>query len=117
MPSSGSAYQELGQSKIKDFSNNDSNIQFTDYKKAYNNNNKFINPEKVKYKQYKNIKELKAERSNISHKLSKDDERLINERKRKQEEDEIQRLERIKNQDNKYLDHFDKINKLLVKDY
>jgi len=117
LQSLGGAYQELGQTKVKDFGKSEGNMLFTDYKKAYNGENKFINPDNVKYKEYKNLNELKAERSNISHKLSSKDERLLNERKRREEEIERKRQERVKVQDDKYLEQFDKINKLFIKDY
>jgi hypothetical protein len=117
LPSSGDSYQILGQSKISDFGKSDGNMKFTDYKRAYSNDNKFINPENVKYKQYKNVNELKAERSNITHKMSEQEERLLKERQRREEEMEQKRQKRVKKEDDKYLDQFEKINKLFIKDY
>ncbi len=113
LPSSGGAFQELGQTKINDFTGG----RGVDYKRAYTKENKFINPDKVKYREYKNINELKAERSNISHKMSDEDKRKYEQRKMREEEKERKRREAQQEIDNKYLEQFDKLNQLFIKDY
>ena len=113
LPSTTGDYQELGQSNITDFGKSS---QFTDYKRAYSKENRFIDPDKVEYKQYKNVGELKAARANVSHKMSAEDERRLREKERREQEAEEMRQRRVAEQDNKYLEHFEKLNQIFLKD-
>ncbi len=115
LPSSAGFYQELGQGKIKDFGSSDGSLQFTDYKKAYSKDNKFINPDTVKYREYKNIGELKAARSNISHTLSPQDQEKIKMREIHEQEFEKKRQNRIKREEDRYNQQFNQLNKLFIK--
>lgn len=110
--SSGGAYQELGQTRISDFTTNNA----TDYKKAYSKENKFINPDKVKYKKYKNINELKADRANVSHHMSSEDKRKYEQRQLREQEREKKRRQKVKEDDEAYLKQFEKLNQLFLKD-
>jgi hypothetical protein len=113
LPSTTGDYQELGQSNITDFGKSS---QFTDYKRAYSKDNRFIDPDKVEYKQYKNVGELKAARANVSHQMSAEDERRLREKERREQEAEEMRQRRVAEQDNKYLEHFEKLNQIFLKD-
>lgn len=115
--STQSNYRELGKGKIDDFTgNNDTNqLGYTDYKHAYGKHSKFIDPDKVKYKEYKSLNDLKADRSNISHTMSREDEKKYKMKKQREEEKERRRLERVKNRDDNYLKQFEKLNQIFIK--
>lgn len=98
---------------FKDIRNTRNNLNFMDYKKAHKKS-KLIN-ENVKFKQYKNINELKSERSNINYKLSNEDKEKIKIKKRKQQEYDEQRKQRLREYDNEWENQFNRINKIVIK--
>ena len=116
LQSSGGFYQELGQGKIKDFGSSDGNLQFTDYKKAYSKDIKFIDPDSVKYREYKNLDELKTERSNVSHNLSIDDKEKLRVRELHEQEFEKKRQNRIKKEEERYNQQFNQLNRLFIRE-
>ena len=69
-------YQELGQGKINDFgqTKNGSKSAFTDYNRAFINEDITSNPNDRK--NYKDVNDLKNERSNISYKMNKRDKKI-----------------------------------------
>lgn len=110
-------YSDIADTKINDFSSDiDSNLKFTDYKQAHTNNN-LINISNVKVREYKNVDDLEKERSNISYKMTPQQLELLNIQKRKEELDEEKRLQDVRRQDDKYEQHFNKMNKLLVSNF
>ena len=102
----------LGNENVDDFT--DSN--YTDYKKAHSVHNNLINPNNIKYKKYKNIDELKNERSNINSKMSQEEEIKYYEKKQLDEERENSRLRNIRNYDNQIENQFNTLNKMMIKD-
>ena len=82
---------------------------------AHDENRKYIDPDSVKYKKYKDINALKSERSNISYKLSKVDRERIEKRKRREEAIERERLDRVKFQDRQWESQHNQLNRLFIK--
>lgn len=113
LPSNGGSFQELGQTRISDFTGG----RGVDYKRAYGKDSKFINPDSVKYREYKNLNELKSERSNISHQMNPEDKRKYEQRKIREAAREKRRQETQRDIDNRYMEQFEKLNQLFIKDY
>lgn len=102
----------LGNEAIDDYTD----TNYTDYKKAHSVHNNLINANSIKYKKYKNIDELKNERSNINSKMTAEEERKYYEKKQIEEERENQRLRNIKNYDNQIENQFNTLNRMMIKD-
>ena len=107
-------YGNIGQDKINDFSSNhNSNTQFSDLKKAYTDT--FLVPsEEVTRQQYRGIKDIKNERSNISYTMSESDKQrqaLINDRLK---QEESLRQQRVQTNDKLIEDHFNKMNNMFL---
>ncbi len=115
--SSNMGYKELGQTKITDFSKSDANdgskFQYTDYKRAYEKNK--FNPNQVKYKEYKNIDELKRDRGNVSHEMTEETRRSLRRKEEQAEERERRRLEKLQHDDEAWKVQYDKLNRLFIK--
>ena len=111
------SYQELGQISIDNYggSSDSGKLNYTDYMQAHDENRKYIDPDSVKYKKYKDINALKSERSNISHKLSKVDRERIEKRKRREEAIERERLDQVKFQDRQWESQHNQLNRLFIK--
>ena len=104
-------YSNLGEENIDDYS--DKNNLYVDYKKAHENNY-LINPNEVNYRTYNSVNELKNNRENIEKLMEEE----LNEQAKYEEEEkyrEWERLERLKLQDTKASNHFNKINKLMLR--
>ena len=82
---------------------------------AHDENKKYIDPDSVDYKKYKDINALKRERSNISHKLNNNDRKRIEQRKLREEAEEIDRLDRLKYQDRQWESQHNQLNRLFIK--
>jgi hypothetical protein len=109
-------FQELGIIKNSNFENKNqsSRISYTDWKTAHIDENVFINDKSINYKQYKDLKELEHERANIKT--------MTVEEKRQKElydqylvDKENKRLENLKHIDGKITEHYNKLNKKLIK--
>ncbi len=110
-----SQFRELGKDKIKDFGGkSDGNgLEYMDYKEAYNPKKKFIDPSKVKYKEYRNINELQSARSNITP--QSEEERAYQEKKKRMEETrERERQERMRYNDLMYEEQYKKYNRMQI---
>jgi curved DNA-binding protein CbpA len=92
--------------KVDDFSkplpvgSSKKELPFTDLKTAYTAKGAFIDPNKVEYKTYKNVNELKKDRSNIRYDMTPEQMRDYEMKKRKEEEEEERRQELIRQRDN-----------------
>jgi hypothetical protein len=92
--------------KIDDFSkplpagNSKKELPFTDLKTAYTSRGAFIDPNKVEYKTYGSIDELKRDRGNIRYDMTPEQMREYEMKKRKEEEEEEYRKELIRQRDN-----------------
>lgn len=107
-------YSDIEDAILNDYSSNiDSNLKFTDYKKAHSNTH-LINIHEVKVKEYKHVEDLEKERDNIPYKMTEEEERKYQLYKIKQKEQEEIRKQNIQSQEQKYEEHFKKINKLML---
>jgi curved DNA-binding protein CbpA len=108
------AFNELGDDKIDDFSSdttNNTNIGYCDYMKAHTTN-KLVDKRYMKEKQsYKNIEDLKGNRSSQSFELTSDDRKRIDEEVTREKERETKRVINMKMYDANVSDHFHKVNK------
>ena len=109
-------FQELGVIKNNNFENknNASRISYTDWKTAHIDENVFINNKNTNYKQYKDLKELERERSNIKD-YSPEEKRQRELYEQYLADKESKRLENLKHIDGKILQNYNKINKNLIK--
>ncbi len=120
--SSGVGCVELGRGKIKDFSSDGTStimghshkktLQFTDYKIAHTKTT--ITGGRNDRKGYDSIGDLKMDRSNISYTLSSEDARREAEIKRKNEERERRRIERLQERDRQITQHFNRVRNVIT---
>lgn len=108
-------FQELGRGEIDNFTSGDCDkLQFTDYKKAYQEASVLINPNDVqKRKNYRNMNEYKAARSNLS--LSVQEKTKIKNIEKRKKIDEIRRRKMLRRQDLIEQRKYQHLNKLLLK--
>lgn len=114
-------YTEIGAKKPDDYSispekNNNNNLVYTDYKKAYTNT-RLIDEETMNssIKNFKNVEDYQKYRlAKFNKKLSDKEIKYFEEKKLKEEREEYERLERIKENNLKIKLNFDKANKLLL---
>jgi curved DNA-binding protein CbpA len=108
-------YVELGLDKVRDFSGeNDSlkRLNFMDYRLAHTTE-KIIDPDKVKARrEYKNISDLENERSNIKMD-DKELDRYMRMKKREEQQDNM-RMDRVRKRDAFMQDHFQKAQPLFL---
>ena len=93
--------------KINDFSKplpvakgGKNDLAYTDLKTAYTNKGAFIDPNSVDYKEYKNVDELKRDRSNIRYVMTPEQMRDHELKKRREIEEEEKRQDLIRQRDN-----------------
>ena len=75
-------------------------LGYTDLKTAYTSRGAFIDPNKVEYKTYKNIDELKKDRGNVRYDMTPEEMRIYQMKLHKQEEEEARRQALIRDRDN-----------------
>jgi len=92
--------------KINDFSKalptgkSKNDLAYTDLKTAYTSKGAFIDPNKVEYKQYKSVDDLKRDRSNVRYDMTPDQMREYELKKRREIEEEEARQDLIRQRDN-----------------
>jgi curved DNA-binding protein CbpA len=111
--SSNVGFQELGKGRVKDYSGN-SSLSYTDYKRAHLEDNVLIDASKVKYKEYKNLDQLKMDRENLSYQATHEDSLRYKAYERMREEKERERLEKLREQEERHERQFRKINQKLI---
>jgi hypothetical protein len=90
-------------------------LTYCDLKSAYTNNNTLINPNNVKArKEYKNIDELKRERSNISYELTPEEAQLQAKIAYEEKMREELRLRNLENRDQLSAEQYKKIHKAML---
>ena len=107
------AYNNLGEGHINDFSGNSNNLNYTDLKYAHTKT-KLIDTRNINVKTYNNVEDLEKDRSNISYTMSQDDIVEYELKKKRTELEELERQQRVKNNDNRHFDNYDKVHKLLI---
>jgi hypothetical protein len=75
-------------------------LAYTDLKTAYTSRGAFIDPNKVEYKTYKNVEELKRDRGNVRYDMTPDELRVYQMKQYQQEEEEARRQALIRDRDN-----------------
>ena len=103
-------FSELGGGKIGDYSSSQSNLQYTDYKKAHITETTLIDPNEVNYKQYGSVNDLKRDRANVRHDMSAEEQYAYNKRKEEEQYKEQQRRERMRQRDGIIEQQFNRIN-------
>lgn len=88
-------------------------LAYSDLKSAYTNGN-LINPNLVKYKQYRNVNELEVDRSNVSYQMSQEDIAKVEMQKRLEEEEEKKRLYRIQQRDSIISDNYQNVHQRMI---
>jgi len=107
------AFNNLGEDRIVDFSGNTDSLNFTDLKMAHTNSN-LIDTRSVNIKEYKNVEDLEKARSNISYNMNEEDQYEYNLRKQNDEREEIERQRRLKHYDEKHLQNYNRVHKMLI---
>ena len=107
--------------KINDFSKplpigngGKNDLAYTDLKTAYTNKGAFIDPNSVEYKQYKNVDDLKRDRSNIRYDMTPDQMRDYELKKRREIEQEEKRQDLIRQRDNVVSNTYGKIHEKML---
>ena len=103
-------FSELGGGKISDYSSSQSNLQYTDYKKAHITETTLIDPNEVNYKQYNSVNDLKRDRANIRHNMNAEEQYTYNKRREEEENKEQQRRDRLRHRDGIIEQQFNRIN-------
>jgi curved DNA-binding protein CbpA len=75
-------------------------LAYTDLKTAYTSRGAFIDPNKVEYKTYKNVEELKRDRGNVRYDMTPEELRAQQMKQYQQEEEEARRQALIRDRDN-----------------
>jgi curved DNA-binding protein CbpA len=75
-------------------------LAYTDLKTAYTSKGAFIDPNKVEYKQYKSVDDLKRDRSNVRYDMTPDQMKDYELKKRREIEEEEARQDLIRQRDN-----------------
>jgi curved DNA-binding protein CbpA len=110
-------FAELGVTNISDFSGDNltnKSLNYSDYKIAHTTD-RLVDPRAVKQrKDYTSIKDLEADRSRISYKLSEKELRSQARKQAKEQELERQRLEQISKRDKLVMKQYEQLNRLLL---
>ena len=112
--SNNMGFSELGINKVDNYGVKNEGLGYTDYKLAHQEENMLINTDSVKVKSYQSINQLKADRENISYKLSEENKRRVDMMKMEGEEKEERRLQNLRNQDRITTEHFNRLNHLMI---
>ena len=103
-------FSELGGGQIGDYSSSQSNLQYTDYKKAHITETTLIDPNEVDYKQYGSVNDLKRDRATVTHTMSSQEQHAYNKRKEEEQYKEQQRKQRMRQRDGVVEQQFNRIN-------
>ncbi len=111
--SSNARFTELGRGRMDDYTGQ-SSVQYTDYKKAHMEENVLIDPSKVRYKEYRNVDQLKADREGMNFQATPEDTLRQQAYARMREEKEQQRLAKLREQEDRMEKTYRKINQKLI---
>jgi curved DNA-binding protein CbpA len=110
-------YIELGCDTMDDYSglNEGKNLHYTDYLKAHTTT-EIINPKNVKEREaYKNLDDIKIKREKADFTLTDEEKYYYEQLKNEEELNEMNRMEKLNKLDNMWGEHYNKVNKLLLK--
>ena len=106
----------LGQGKVSNFTGETGNLGFTDYKAAFTVDSTMIDTSSVDINGRSNsIKGIERERSNISYKLSSEDQQRVAYQEALQQREERSRVQRLQVYDQKSEDAYHKVHQLLLR--
>ena len=109
-------YTELGQDNVNNFGAKINNsLQATDYLDAHVNENTLIDPSKIDVSRPESINALKNARSQINHNMSARDKAFYDMKQKEEEKSELERRERLKQQDTKHEKDFYLFNRMFIK--
>jgi len=89
-------------------------LAFTDLKTAYTSRGAFIDPNKVEYKTYKNVEELKRDRGNIRYDMTPEEMRIYELKKRQEQEEEEQRRYLLQQRDNVVTNSYNRLHEKML---
>ncbi len=96
-----------------DYSGN-SSIAYTDYKKAHVDETLLIDASKVKYREYKNLDQLKSDRERISYEATPEDSLRYQQFERARQQRDEEKLRKQQESDKMWEEQYRKINKKLI---
>jgi curved DNA-binding protein CbpA len=106
----------LGQGKVTDFSGESSNLQFTDYKKAFTDGSTLIDTSTVSLQGRSNdINGIKSQRSNLSYQLSPEDQQKVAIQQMRDQQEEDKRTSRLNVYDQKSGQAYERIHSMLLR--
>lgn len=110
-------YTELGVENIDDFSADNlsrKNLNYMDLKLSHTTS-RIVDPKTVsERKSYKTVGDVEADRANVTYNMSEMDLREYQLQKRKDEQKEKQRQYNVQQYDQKTLQHFERVNRLML---
>ena len=109
----GLKYSVLGEAKKDSYTSENNNLKCADYKEAHIDN-LMIDPKKINYKTYKSVKELKKARTGKLT-LTDNEIRRLEYLKQEEEKKEWERINRVKLQDKKIAEQYQKVNHLMLR--
>lgn len=111
--SSNISFKEYGKGREEDFTGR-SSVAYTDYKRAHIDDNVFIDPNAVQRKEYRNLDDLKSDRDGISFTATREDSLRQQAFERMRQEREEQRLQKLREQDERFERQYKKVNQRLI---
>ena len=111
----GDQLMGLGSDKINDFSGEGSmGLHFRDYKDAYTNTC-LIDTDDVKIgNRSRNMNDIEVQRSNVQYQMNDNDNISYELQKKREEENEMKRVQRIQMNDNNAFNQYDRIHKRML---
>tara|TARA_B100000900_G_scaffold415350_1_gene444944 strand:- start:803 stop:1885 length:1083 start_codon:yes stop_codon:yes gene_type:complete len=106
----------LGQGKVRDFSGTSDNLHYTDYKKAFTDGAMMIDPSSVSLDgRATSIGGVKSQRSNLSYRLSAEDEKRLALQQMREAQQEKDRVKRLQVYDQRHGQAYEKIHSMLLR--
>lgn len=110
-------FTELGVDKIDDFSGDNmtkKNLNYMDLKLAHTTS-RIVDPSTVKErKMYNTVEDVQADRANVSYTMSEKEMRYYQQKIKLEELREKQRMMKLTEQDKLSLEHFERVNRLML---
>ena len=100
--------------KIKDFSGESGGLHFRDYKDAYTNTYLVDEDDTNVSSRAQDINQIEKERGNISYEMDEKQQQIYMLKKIQEEQEEELRIERLKQDDSKAFDIYEKIHRRMI---
>jgi hypothetical protein len=106
----------LGLGKVTNFGGTTDNLSYTDYKQAFTDGSTLIDTSTVDIgDRLGSINQIKAQRSNISYTMNREDEQRMGLQKLEEQKAEQNRLQRLQVYDQKHGEAYEKIHSMLLR--